>query len=435
VKKFAEKLFFETIRPDFIDQLKSKKNKNFFTFSLFHFLSMTTNTKLRTNYQGFIAKRIHKVPFSGIRKFFGIAAKMPNVISLGIGEPDFPTPAPITKAGFDAVFQQNIGYTANSGLIELREKLAAHLENLYGVNYNPINEIVITVGVSEAMKCVFSAICNEGDEIIIPTPCFVAYEPEIIFAGGVPVNVECKRENNFEITAEEIEPFITPKTKAIFFGFPCNPTGAVLSRENALKIVQLAEKHNLLIISDEIYDRLVYGVNHVCFPALPNAQDRTVLLGGFSKDYSMTGWRVGYICANPQLMEAFSKIHQYAVMSAPTISQYAALAALEIGEPFVKEMHAEYDRRRKFVVSSLNEMGLDCFEPKGAFYAFPSVDATGLNGDDFAEKLILEQEIAVIPGSAFGKGGENHVRIAYCKSYEQLEIALERMRKFVNGCR
>ncbi|MBX7170610.1 MAG: aminotransferase class I/II-fold pyridoxal phosphate-dependent enzyme [Pyrinomonadaceae bacterium] len=390
-----------------------------------------TNTQLQTNYQDFIAERIHKVPFSGIRKFFGIAAKMPNVISLGIGEPDFPTPNPITQAGFDAVFQKNIGYTANSGLIELREKLSEHLNNLYGVNYDVNSEMIITVGVSEAMKCVFSAICNEGDEIIVPTPCFVAYEPEIIFAGGVPVTVECKLENNFELTAEDIEPYITPKTKAIFFGFPCNPTGAVLSRENALKIVQLAEKHNLLIISDEIYDRLVYGTDHVCIPSLPNARERTVLLGGFSKDYSMTGWRVGYICANPDLMEAFSKIHQYCVMSAPTISQYAALAALQIGEPFVKQMHDEYDRRRKLVVSSCNEMGLDCFEPKGAFYAFPSVAKTGMNGDDFAEKLLLDQEVAVIPGSAFGKGGENHVRIAYCKSYEQIEIALERMRKFV----
>lgn len=393
-----------------------------------------TNTQLQTNYQDFIAERIHKVPFSGIRKFFGIAAKMPNVISLGIGEPDFPTPTPITKAGFDAVFQKNIGYTANSGLIELREKLAEHLNNLYGVEYSSTSEMIITVGVSEAMKCVFSAICNDGDEIIVPTPCFVAYEPEIIFAGGVPVTVECKLENNFEITAEDIEPFITPKTKAIFFGFPCNPTGAVLSRENALKIVQLAEKYNLLIISDEIYDRLVYGTDHVCISALPNAKERTVLLGGFSKDYSMTGWRVGYICANPHLMEAFSKIHQYCVMSAPTISQYAALAALEIGEKYVQEMHDEYDRRRKLVVSSCNEMGLDCFEPKGAFYAFPSVARTGMNGDEFAEKLLIDQEVAVIPGSAFGKGGENHIRIAYCKSYEQLEIALERMRKFVEKC-
>lgn len=390
-----------------------------------------TDTKLQTDNRNFIAERINRVPFSSIRKFFGIAAKMPEVISLGIGEPDFATPLPIAEAGFKAVYEKTIGYTTNSGLQELREKLAAHLENLYGVSYNPETEMLITVGVSEAVKCVFTAICNAGDEIIVPTPCFVSYEPEIIFAGGIPVTVTCRAENDFQITAEEIEPLITPRTKAILLSFPCNPTGAVLSRENALKTQALAEKHNLLIISDEIYDRLVYGVEHVCMSALPNAKNRTILLGGFSKDYAMTGWRVGYVCAERELLQAFSKVHQYGIMSAPTISQYAALAALEIGEKYVREMHAEYDRRRKSVVSRCNEMGLSCFEPRGAFYAFPSVAATGLDDNTFAERLIMEEKVAVIPGSAFGKGGENHVRIAYCKSYEQIEIALERIEKFL----
>ena len=379
----------------------------------------------------FIADRIHKVKPSGIRRFFGIAAKMPDVISLGIGEPDFVTPQPLFQAGFDSVLRGVTNYTANSGLIELREKLAEHLENLYGVLYQPEGEMMITVGVSEAMRCVFGAICNAGDEIIVPTPCFVAYEPEILFADGVPVTVQCKAENNFEITAEEIEPLITSKTKAIFIGYPNNPTGAVLSRENALKIAALAEKHDLLVISDEIYDRLVYGVEHICFSALPNMKERTILLGGFSKDYAMTGWRVGYVCANRELMEAFAKIHQYDVMSAPTISQFVALNALEIGEPFVLEMREEYDKRRKLVIASLNEIGLDCFEPKGAFYAFPSVAKTGLDDETFADRLITEEKVAVIPGSAFGNGGENHIRIAYCKSYAQIEIALERIRKFV----
>jgi aminotransferase len=379
----------------------------------------------------FIAERINRVPVSGLHKFFGIAASMPDVISLGVGEPDFPTPAPVARAGFEAVYEKAIGYTANSGLRELRETLAAHLENLYAVSYDPKSEILITVGVSEALKCVFSAICNEGDEIIVPQPCFVAYEPEIIFAGGVPVPVVTRAENNFEVTAAEIEAKITERTKAIFFGYPNNPTGAVLSRENALAINALAEKYDLLVISDEIYDRLTYGVDHVCFSALPNAKDRTILLGGFSKDYAMTGWRVGYICANAELMAAFSKIHQYCVMSAPTVSQYAALAALEIGEPYVLEMRAEYDRRRKLILSGLNEMGLDCFEPKGAFYAFPQVEKTGLCGDEFAQRLLMEEQVAVVPGSAFGAGGCAHVRIAYCKSYEQIEIALERMRKFL----
>jgi len=387
--------------------------------------------ELSTQKNRFIADRIYKVKPSGIRRFFGIAEKMPDVISLGIGEPDFTTPQPLFQAGFDSVLRGVTNYTANSGLMDLRERLAVHLENLYGVSYKADGEMMITVGVSEAMHCVFGAICNPGDEIIVPTPCFVAYEPEILFADGVPVTVQCKAENNFEITVEEIEPLITPKTKGIFIGYPNNPTGAVLSRENALKIAALAEKHDLLVISDEIYDRLVYGVEHVCFSALPNMKERTVLLGGFSKDYAMTGWRVGYVCANRDLMEAFAKIHQYDVMSAPTISQFVALNALEIGEPFVQEMHAEYNKRRKLVVSSLNEMGLDCFEPKGAFYAFPSVAKTGLDDETFADRLINEEKVAVIPGSAFGKGGENHVRIAYCKSYGQIEIALERIRKFV----
>ena len=378
-----------------------------------------------------MSKRVTQIPTSGIRRFFGIAEKMPDVISLCIGEPDFPTPAPITKAGFDAVYKKPVGYTANSGLIALREKLSQHLEDLYTVSYDPVDEIVITVGVSEAVKCVFTALLDDGDEVIIPEPCFVSYEPEVMFAGGVPVAVECLAENDFEPLASQIEEKITEKTKAIFMGFPNNPTGAVLTPENARAIAKLAEEHDLLVVSDEIYDQLVYGVEHICFAALPNMRDRTILLGGFSKDYAMPGWRVGYMCAHPDLMAAFSKVHQYAIMSAPTISQYAALAALEIGAPFVAEMHEKYNRRREFLVSSLNEMGLTCFEPRGAFYAFPSIASTGMNGDEFAEKLLLEQQVAVVPGSGFGIGGENHVRIAYCKSYEEIETALDRMREFL----
>ena len=372
------------------------------------------------------------MPVSGLHSFFGIAASMPDVISLGVGEPDFPTPAPVARAGFDAVYERPIGYTANAGLIELRTAISEHLERLYGVRYDPDSEILVTVGVSEGFKCVFTAICEEGDEIIVPHPCFVAYEPEIIFAGGTPVAVETRAENNFEPLAEDIRSAVTDRTKAIFIGFPNNPTGAVLTRANALKIAELAAELDLLVISDEIYDRLVYGDPHICVPALPGMKDRTVLMGGFSKDYAMTGWRVGYICADAGLLAAFSKVHQYAVMSAPTISQYAALAALEIGEPFVEEMRAEYDRRRKMVVSSLNEMGLECFEPKGAFYAFPSVSSTGLSGDEFANRLLMEEQVAVVPGSSFGKGGEDHVRIAYCKSFEEIETALERIRRFLD---
>jgi len=389
---------------------------------------MTLGPSLKHKY---IAERIFKVKPSGIRRFFGIAAKMPDVISLGIGEPDFVTPEPLFQAGFDSVMRGVTNYTANSGLLELRERLAAHLENLYGVAYHPEGEMMITVGVSEALRCVFGALCNPGDEVIVPTPCFVAYEPEILFADGVPVTVACRAENGFEITAEEIEPLITPRTKAILIGYPNNPTGACLSRENALKIAQLAEKHDLLIISDEIYDRLVYGAEHVCFAALPAMKSRTILLGGFSKDYAMTGWRVGYVCADEELTAAFARIHQYDVMSAPTISQYVALRALEIGEPFVRAMREEYDKRRRLVTSALAAMGLDCVEPRGAFYAFPSVAKTGLSDETFAERLITEEKVAVVPGSAFGAGGAGHVRIAYCKSCEQIETALERIRRFV----
>lgn len=385
-----------------------------------------------TNYDGFIAERIRRVPVSGLHSFFGIAAAMPDVISLGVGEPDFATPAPIAQAGFDAISGRAVGYTANAGLPELRRAISEHLERLYGVAYDPETEVLVTVGVSEGFKCVFTAVCEEGDEIIVPHPCFVAYEPEIVFAGGVPVPVVTTSENSFEPLAGDIEAAVTERTKAIFVGFPNNPTGAVLTRGNALEIARVAEKHDLMVISDEIYDRLVYGTDHVCVPALPGMRDRTVLMGGFSKDYAMTGWRVGYICANADLLAAFSKVHQYAVMSAPTISQYAALAALEIGEPFVLGMLAEYDRRRKLVVSALNEMGLDCFEPKGAFYAFPSVAATGLSGDEFANRLLFEERVAVVPGSSFGTGADDHVRIAYCKSLGEIETALERIRSFLN---
>ena len=385
-----------------------------------------------TDLKRLIAQRVRRVPVSGLHSFFGIAASMPDVISLGVGEPDFATPAPFVKAGFEAVYERPIGYTANAGLRELRIAIAENLERLYGVSYDPEKEIIVTVGVSEGFKCVFTAVCDEGDEIIVPHPCFVAYEPEIIFAGGTPVPVTCRAENNFEPLAEDIRAAVTERTKAIFIGFPNNPTGAVLSRENALEIAALAEELDLLVISDEIYDRLVYGDPHVCVPALPGMRERTVLMGGFSKDYAMTGWRVGYLCAEADLMEAFSKVHQYAVMSAPTISQFAALAAIESGEPYVEKMRCEYDRRRRMVVSSLNEMGLECFEPKGALYAFPSVASTGLDGDEFANRLLMEEQVAVVPGSSFGSGGEDHVRIAYCKSFEEIETALERVRRFLN---
>jgi len=382
--------------------------------------------------RNFISKRVDSVPPSGIRKFFDIAATMKNVISLGIGEPDFVTPGPMLQEGIASLQRGETGYTSNNGTIELREAISTHLSNSYNVSYDPVNEILITVGVSEAMYLSLTALLDPGDEVIVPQPCFVAYGPEVVFAGGTPVTIPCKVENEFQVTGAEIEARITPKTKAILIGYPNNPTGAVLTRERMLEIAAIAEKYDLLVISDEIYDRLVYGIEHVCFSSLPGMKERTILLGGFSKDYAMTGWRIGYICAPSEILAGARKVHQYTIMSAPTMGQAAAVYALKHGEPFVQEMVAEYDRRRKLIVKGFNELGLDCFEPRGAFYAFPSIAKTGMSDVDFCDRLLAEQEVAVIPGSAFGVGGDGFVRAAYAQSYEKIEQALERMQRFMH---
>jgi len=381
--------------------------------------------------RNFISQRVASVPPSGIRRFFDIAATMPNVISLGIGEPDFVTPAPILDAGIASLRRGETAYTSNSGTIELRRALSAHLAKLYGVEYDPDDELLITVGVSEGMYLAMTAIVDSGDEVIVPQPCFVAYAPEVIFAGGVAVTIPTQVENEFQVTGEEIEARITPKTKAILIGYPNNPTGAVLTRQRMGEIARVAEKHDLLVISDEIYDRLVYGIEHTCFASLPGMKERTILLGGFSKDYAMTGWRIGYVAAPAELLAATRKVHQYTIMSAPTTGQHAALAALKDGEEHVQRMVAEYDRRRRLIVSGLNSLGLDCFEPRGAFYAFPSVARTGLSDDEFADKLLAEEQVAVVPGHAFGAGGAGFVRMAYAQSYEKIEQALERIHRFM----
>jgi aminotransferase len=369
---------------------------------------------------------------SAIRKFFDIAATMKDVISLGIGEPDFTTPEPILKAGIRALEKGETHYTSNLGILELRQALSAHLEHLYGVSYNPENEIIITVGGSEALNLAAIALLDPGDEVIVPTPCFVSYQAAIISAGGVAVEIPCKMENNFNVDPEEIRKAITPRTKAMLIGFPNNPTGAVATRENLLEIARIAEEHDLVVISDEIYDRLVYGVNHVCFPSLPNTRKRTLLLGGFSKDYAMTGWRIGYAAGPAEIIKGLHNVHQFMVMCAPTVSQYAALEALLHGEPFVQMMVAEYDRRRKLLVNGLNQIGLPTFEPKGAFYAFPHVAATGLDDETFCNRLLQEEHVAVVPGNAFGLGGEGFARTCYATGYDQLEEALERIEHFVN---
>ncbi len=381
--------------------------------------------------RNFISQRVASVPPSGIRRFFDIAATMPDVISLGIGEPDFVTPAPIRNEGIASLQRGETSYTSNSGTIELRRALSEHLIKLYGVEYNPETELLITVGVSEAMYLAVTAVVDPGDEVIVPQPCFVSYAPEVIFAGGVAVTFPTRVENAFQVTGEEIEARLSPKTKAILIGYPNNPTGAVLTRERMLEIARVAEKHDLLVISDEIYDRLVYGIEHTCFASLPGMKERTILLGGFSKDYAMTGWRIGYVAAPAELLAAMRKVHQYTIMSAPTTGQHAALAALKCGEEHVQRMVAEYDRRRKLIVSGCNALGLDCFEPRGAFYAFPSVARTGMTDDEFAEKLLAEEQVAVIPGNAFGAGGAGYVRMAYAQSYEKIEQALERIHRFM----
>jgi aminotransferase len=378
-----------------------------------------------------VARRIAGVPPSGIRRFFDIAATMEDVISLGIGEPDFITPKPILEAGIDSLHRGETHYTSNSGILELRQALSEHLKRLYDVSYDPDSELLVTVGVSEALYLATTAILDPGDEVIVPTPCFVSYMPEVIFSGGVPVELKTKAEDDFQVRSEDLEALITPKTKALLIGYPNNPTGAVMTLEYLLRVAEIAGKHDLLVISDEIYDRLVYGDHkHVCFASLPDMRERTITLSGFSKDYAMTGWRVGYAAAPVPILAAMRKVHQYTIMSAPTVAQIAAIEALESAEEHVQAMVAEYDRRRRLIVSGLNELGLPTFEPRGAFYAFPNIQASGMDDENFAEQLLKEEQVAVIPGNAFGADG-NFVRCCYATSYEKIEEALERIRRFM----
>ena len=378
-----------------------------------------------------IAQRVGLVPPSGIRRFFDIAAEMPDVISLGIGEPDFVTPAAIRAAGVRSLDEGQTAYTSNSGLLELRVALAEHLERIDGVAYDPQTELLITVGVSEALQNAMLATINPGDEVIIPEPCFVAYPASVILAGGVPAHVPTSVDLAFQVTGATIAAALTPRTRAILIGYPSNPTGAVMSRERLLEVAAIAERNDLLVFSDEIYDRLVYGVEHTCFAALPGMRERTVLLGGFSKAYAMTGWRLGWLAAPADITAATRKIHQYGIMSAPTIAQYAGLEALRHGEIFVQEMVAEYDRRRRVIVSGLNEIGLPTFEPQGAFYAFPQVGHLGLTSETFAERLLFEHHVAVIPGDVFGPSGAGFVRACYATSMDKIEAALDRIEHFV----
>lgn len=381
--------------------------------------------------QSYLAERVATLKPSGIRKFFDIVATMKDVISLGIGEPDFDTPDNILKAGIQSLQKGETHYTSNSGIIELRRMLVDHLEKLYGVSYDPVSEVVITVGVSEALYLALTGVLDPSDEVIIPTPCFVAYQAEVILAGGVPVEIPSRMEDNFQLRPEAVEAAITPRTKAILIGYPNNPTGAVASRQVLLDLLRVAEKYDLVMISDEIYDQLVYGISHVCFASLPGAKPRTLLLGGFSKDYAMTGWRIGYAAGPAEIMSGLLRIHQYTIMSAPTTAQAAALEALRSGAPHVEAMRNEYNRRRQLIVGGLNQLGLPTFEPRGAFYAFPKIAVTGMDDETFAQKLLEEERVACVPGSAFGAGGEGFLRCSYATAYEKIEEALHRMERFM----
>jgi aminotransferase len=381
--------------------------------------------------KSYLAQRVADLRPSGIRKFFDIVATMEDVISLGIGEPDFVTPPAILEAGRKALQQGQTHYTSNAGILALRQALSEHLARLYGVTYDPAKEIVITVGVSEALYLALMAILNPGEEVIFHTPCFVSYEAEIILAGGVPVELPCRVEQQFQLQPEMLPALITPKTKAILLSYPNNPTGAVASRETLLAVAKIAAEHDLVVISDEIYDQLVYGVDHVCFASLPGMKERTITLGGLSKSYAMTGWRIGYAAAPAEILQGLLRIHQYTIMSAPTASQYAGIVAIRQSGDQVAEMRAEYNRRRELIVGGLNSLGLPTFEPRGAFYAFPHIAVSGMDDETFAERLLAEERVAVVPGNAFGAAGAGFVRCSYATAYEKIEQALERMGRFM----
>jgi aminotransferase len=381
----------------------------------------------------FLNRTVRDMPPSGIRRFFDMLAEMKDVISLTIGEPDFTTPERITRAAIESLEAGETHYTANGGMIELRELIAANLRDRYGVAYDPRTEIIITVGASEGVDASLRAIVDPGDEVIYHEPCFVAYAPCIELAGGVPVPVSTTLATDFRVTADKIRAAVTPRTKAIFLGYPNNPTGAVLDRDELAAIGRVAEEHDLVVFTDEIYDRLVYGKHaHTAFSALPGMRDRTVLLGGFSKSYAMTGWRIGYVAAPAELMAGIAKVHQYGIMCAPTAAQFAAIEALRHGEDDVQAMHAEYDRRRRFITDRFNAIGLATFEPQGAFYCFPRVsDATRLDETAFAERLLEEERVGVVPGVAFGPSGAGHVRVCYATAYDEIVEAMDRIERFV----
>lgn len=381
--------------------------------------------------ENLLNKRIKSISPSGIRKFFDIANQMENVISLGVGEPDFRTPWHVRAAAVQSIEQKGTSYTANAGLLELRKAISRYLEDRFQLEYNPENQILVTVGASEAVDLALRAIVEEGDEILIPEPTYVSYLPSVVLAGGVAVSVPTYESRSFRLTAEDLEKHITPCTKAIVMCYPNNPTGAVMELSDLKAIGEVLKEHDIFVISDEIYSELVYGITHTSIASLPGMAERTLVINGFSKSFAMTGWRLGYAAGPVELLQAMTKIHQYAIMCAPTMSQYAGLEALENGLSHVKTMVAEYNQRRRVMVDGFRQMGLSCFEPQGAFYVFPRISDLGLSSDEFCTQLLQEERVAVVPGIAFGASGEGFIRCSYAYSLDSIREALRRIDRFV----
>lgn len=384
------------------------------------------------NYDKILNRGVTTLPPSGIRKYFDIAESMGDVLSLGVGEPDFATPWHIRQAGIRSLEDRKTRYTANRGLIELRREIACYMQRRFQLEYSADTDILITVGGSEGIDACVRAIVEPGDEVILPQPSFVCYEPIIRMAGGTPVIIETKREDEFRLTGDELRAAITPKTKLLIMPFPCNPTGAIMQREHLAEIAEVLRGTNIAVLSDEIYGELTYGCDHASLAQLDGMAERTVIIGGFSKTYSMTGWRLGYACGPAPIIKQMTKIHQFGIMSAPTTSQYAAIEALRHGDEDIEKMKQQYEARRNIMVSGFREIGLDCFEPRGAFYCFPYIGSTGLTSEEFCERLLYSQRVALVPGSAFGESGQGFVRASYCYSVEHIKEAIRRTKLFLD---
>ena len=383
------------------------------------------------DYSRFLNPEVVALRPSGIRKFFDIAETMDDVISLGVGEPDFATPWHIRQAGIQSIEDRKTRYTANRGLQALRVEIAAYMKRRFGLTYTPASDVLVTVGGSEAIDAAVRALVRPGDEVILPQPSFVCYEPIVRMAGGTPVVIETRAEDEFRLTAAQLEAALTERTKLLILPYPCNPTGAVMERADLEAIARVIREHDLLVLSDEIYAELTYGVEHVSIASLEGMQERCVVVNGFSKTYSMTGWRLGYACGPADVLTQMTKIHQFGIMSAPTTAQYAAIEALRHGDEDIRKMRDQYDARRRIMVDGFRKIGMDCFEPRGAFYAFPSIARSGMTSEEFCERLLYSQHVAVIPGTAFGACGEGFVRASYCYSVAHIKEALARIDAFL----